>query len=186
MADVAQSEADRAVEEVGVAVRSVPSSVLDEVAAMLADATKVAAYAGGREGLVMRGLVMRLFHAGVAASYVGEMTVPHFGEGDVVVLSCGPGNISMVQAIAGVARAAGSRIIYFTAEPNQPPADLADKVVVIEAQTMARDTGSPAVLPMGSGYEIALFVMVDLLTNRVRAARHESAEVMRARHTNLE
>jgi 6-phospho-3-hexuloisomerase len=51
---------------------------------------------------------------------------------------------------------------------------------------MARDTASPAVLPVGSGYEIALFVMVDLLTNRVRALRHESAETMRARHTNLE
>lgn len=41
-------------------------------------------------------------------------------------------------------------------------------------------------LPMGSGYEIALFVLVDLITNRVRALRQESAEVMRARHTNLE
>lgn len=180
------TEAERAVEEIGVAVRSVPEAVLDEVAAILSGAGKVAAYAGGREGLVMRGLAMRLFHAGVDASYVGEMTVPHLGEGDAVVLSCGPGNISMVQAIAGVARAAGSTIVYFTAEPDQPPADLADLVVVVDAQTMARDTGSPAVLPMGSGYEIALFVIVDLLTNRVRASRLESAEVMRARHTNLE
>lgn len=186
MPDHDQSDADRAVDEVRLAVRSVPSTVLDDVAALLAGAGKVAAYGGGREGLVMRGLVMRLFHAGVAASYVGEMTVPHLGEGDVVVLSCGPGNISMVQAIAGVAKAAGATIVYFTAEPDQPPADLADTVVVVEAQTMARDTGSEAVLPMGSGFEIALLVLVDLLTNRVRAARHESAEVMRDRHTNLE
>jgi len=153
---------------------------------MLSAAGTVAAYAGGREGLVMRGLVMRLFHAGLDAHYVGEMTVPHVGAGDLVVLSCGPGNISTVQAIAGVARAAGAQVLCFTAAPDQPPAELADRVVVIEAQTMASDTGSPAVLPMGSGYEIALFLIADLLTNRVRAARQESVDVMRSRHTNLE
>ena len=180
------TDIERALEELATAARSVPGEVLDEVAAMLTRAGTVAAYAGGREGLVMRGLVMRLFHAGLDAHYVGEMTVPRVGEGDLVVLSCGPGNISMVQAIAGVAKAAGATILYFTAEPDQPPAQLADRVVVVRAQTMARDTGSAAVLPMGSGYEIALFLIVDLLTNRVRASRQESPEVMRARHTNLE
>jgi 6-phospho-3-hexuloisomerase len=180
------TDSDRALEEVAAAVRSVPGDVLDEVAAMVSRAGKVAAYAGGREGLVLRGLIMRLFHAGLDAHYVGEMTVPRLGPGDLVVLSCGPGNISMVQAIARVAHEAGADILYFTAEPAQPPADLADRVVVVEAQTMARDTGSPAVLPMGSGYEIALFVLVDLITNRVRASRQESPEIMRGRHTNLE
>ncbi len=83
------------------------------------------------------------------------MTVPHLGEGDVVVLSCGPGNISMVQAIATTAKAAGAQLLYFTAQPDESPADLADHVVV-KAQTMADDSDSPTVLPMGSGYEIAL------------------------------
>jgi hypothetical protein len=46
-----QTDSDRALEEVAAAVRSVPSDVLDEVAAMLAGAGTVAAYAGGREGL---------------------------------------------------------------------------------------------------------------------------------------
>jgi hypothetical protein len=56
----------------------------------------------------------------------------------------------------------------------------------IDAQTMASDAGSTAVLPMGSGFEIALFLLVDLITNRVRGLRQESPEVMRKRHTNLE
>lgn len=183
---IESNDSEYALKELAVAVRSVPADLLDQVAATLAGAGKVAAYAGGREGLVMRGLIMRLFHAGVDAHYVGEMTVPHLGEGDVVVLSCGPGNISMVQAIATTAKAAGAQLLYFTAQPEESPADLADQVVVIKAQTMADDSDSPAVLPMGSGYEIALFVLVDLITNRVRATRQESAEVMRSRHTNLE
>jgi len=39
---------------------------------------------------------------------------------------------------------------------------------------------------MGSAYEIALFVLVDLITNRVRSRRSESTEHLRSRHTNLE
>jgi 6-phospho-3-hexuloisomerase len=51
---------------------------------------------------------------------------------------------------------------------------------------MADDVESAAVLPMGSAYEIALFVLVDLITNRVRRRRAESTEQVRSRHTNLE
>lgn len=176
----------RAVAEVAAAVGSVSPETLDAVAADVAAASTVASYAGGREGLVMKGLTMRLFHAGVDAHSIGEMTCPAVGSGDLVILSCGPGNISTVEALAGRAKDAGARLMYFTAAPDQPPANLADRVVVIAAQTMSSDSDSPAVLPMGSGYEIALFVLVDLITHRIRNLRHESPELMRSRHTNLE
>ena len=180
----------RALAEVGAAVRSVSSEELDAVADELLGARRIACYAGGREGLVLRGLVMRLFHAGLDAHYVGEMTCPAVGSGDVVVLSCGPGHISMVEALAGVARRDGARVLYFTAQPQESPADRANRVVSVKAQTMADDLPGGAaagtVLPMGSAYEIALFVLVDLITNRVRARRRESAQEMRSRHTNLE
>ena len=179
-------ETDRALEEIGNAVRSVPETDLDAVVDELLAARRIACYAGGREGLVMRGLVMRLFHAGLDVHYVGDMTCPAVGPGDLLVLSCGPGRISMVEALAGVARRDGARVLYLTAQPQIPPAQLADTVVAISAQTMADDRDSAAVLPMGSAYEIALFVLVDLITNRVRDRRKESVEDLRSRHTNLE
>ncbi|HYX93926.1 MAG TPA: hypothetical protein VE823_02595 [Geodermatophilus sp.] len=61
----------------------------------------------------------------------------------------------------------------------------ADRTVRIAARTMADDRESAAVLPMGSAYEIAVFILVDLITNRVRR-RSESVEQLRFRHTNLE
>jgi 6-phospho-3-hexuloisomerase len=59
-------------------------------------------------------------------------------------------------------------------------------MVIITAQTMADDRESGAVLPMGSAYEIALLVLVDVITNGVRRRRSESATQLRSRHTNLE
>ena len=180
------SEADGAVQEIADAVRSVPDTAIGEVVDELMAARRIACYAGGREGLVMRGLVMRLFHAGLDVHYVGDMTTPAIGEGDLLILSCGPGRISMVEALAGVAKRDGARLLYFTAQPQIPPAELADAVVPVTAQTMADDSESTAVLPMGSAYEIALFVLVDLITNGVRRRRSESVQELRSRHTNLE
>ena len=134
----------------------------------------------------MRGLVMRLFHTGLDVHYVGEMTCPAVGAGDLLVLSCGPGRISMVEALAGVAKRDGARLLYLTAQPKNPPAEQADRTVHLTAQTMADDQESTAVLPMGSAYEIGLLVLVDLITNRVRQRRTESLEDLRSRHTNLE
>jgi 6-phospho-3-hexuloisomerase len=178
--------ADRALQEIAEGVRSVSGAEIDGVVDELLAARRIACYAGGREGLVMRGLVMRLFHAGLDVHYVGEMTCPAVGPGDLVVLSCGPGRISMVQALAGVAKRDGARMLYFTAQPRTSPAEQADRIVTITAQTMADDRESGAVLPMGSAYEIALFVLVDLITNGVRGRRSESAMQLRSRHTNLE
>ena len=180
------SETDRALQEVAEAVRSVPDTEIDGIVDDLLAARRIACYAGGREGLVMRGLVMRLFHAGLDVHYVGDMTTPAVGAGDLVVLSCGPGRISMVEALAGVAKRDGARLLYLTAQPEQPPAGQADRVVHVTAQTMADDRDSAAALPMGSTYEIALFVLVDLITNAVRRRRSESVEELRGRHTNLE
>jgi len=188
--DQRDGEVTRALDEVADAVRSVNGEELDAIADELVAARRIACYGGGREGLVLRGLVMRLFHAGLDAHYVGEMTCPAVGPGDLVVLSCGPGRISTVEALAGVAARDGARVLYLTAQPQEPPAERAQHVVTVRAQTMADDlpggSASPAVLPMGSAYEIALFVLVDLITNRVRARRGESTEEMRSRHTNLE
>jgi 6-phospho-3-hexuloisomerase len=180
------SETYRALEEIADAVGSVPDAAIDEIVDELLAARRIACYAGGREGLVMRGLVMRLFHAGLDVHYVGEMTCPALGAGDLLVLSCGPGRISMVEALVGVAKRDGVRLLCLTAQPDNPPADQADRTVRITAQTMADDQHSAAVLPMGSAYEIALFVLVDLITNRVRRRRSESVEELRSRHTNLE
>src|SRR3954462_9390326 len=133
------SETDRALQEIADAVHSVSDTELDEVVDELLAARRIACYAGGREGLVMRGLVLRLFHAGLDVHSVGDMTCPAVGRGDLLVLSCGPGRISMVEALAGVAERDGARVLYLTAQPQIPPADRADTVVRISAQTMADD-----------------------------------------------
>ena len=59
---------------------------------------------------------------------------------------------------------------------------------MIPAQTMANDQGSAAtsVLPMGSLYEGALFVLFEVMVLKLREVLGVSPDAMRANHTNLE
>ena len=175
-----------ALDEVAAPLAAVDPAQLSAAVDEVLRARRIACYAAGREGLMLRAMAMRLFHAGLDAHVVGDVTTPAIGDGDLLVLSAGPGGVATVVTYAGIARRVEARTLLFTAQPDRPPAELADTVVTIPAQTMADDIGSSAVLPMGSAYETALLVLGDLLTARVRESRGETPEDMRGRHTNLE
>ena len=77
-------------------------------------------------------------------------------------------------------------MLVVTAEPEGATAALADDLLVIPAQTMARDIGGVSVLPMGSLFEGAMFLVFEVLVLRLRDGLGETAATMRARHTNME
>ena len=64
---------------------------------------------------------------------------------------------------------------------------MADFVLTIPAQTMADDRGpSLSVLPMGSLFEGAEYILFEVMILRLRERLAVTPEGMRARHTNLE
>lgn len=180
--------ARRAAKEIGEAAAGTDPAALDALAEEIAQARRIALHGVGREGLMMRALAMRLYHLGLDAHVVGDMGCPPLGPGDLLLVSAGPGGFSTVEALMGVARAAGARIACVTAQPRGSAPSQADRVLVIPAQTMADDQGGAATsaLPMGSLFEGAQFLVFELLVLRLRDRLGESAETMRARHTNLE
>lgn len=141
----------------------------------------------GREGLQMKGLAMRLYHLGLDAHVVGEMTTPPLGAGDLLIVSAGPGEFASIAALMTRAKSASARTAIITAEPSSSLARAADVVLHIPAQTMARDqTAGAALLPMGSAYECAMMLVFEALVLCLRERLGETAETMRARHTNME
>ncbi len=177
----------RALAELGAVVDRVDPVECEALLAALADARRIALYGVGREGLMMRALTMRLFHLGLDAHVVGDMTTPPLGAGDLLVVSAGPGHFSTVAALLGVARDAGARTACVTAEPDGPVPRAADLVLALPAQTMARDASAPtSILPMGSLYEGVQYLVFEYLVIMLRDRVGASPEAMRANHTNLE
>lgn len=177
-----------ALADIARALAKVDPAAMDAAATAIAGANRVICYGVGREGLMMRALAMRLYHMGLDAHVVGDMSCPPAGEGDLLLVSAGPGHFSTVSALMGVAQSAGATVMCVTAQPDGPSPSAADIVLHLPAQTMADDTGDSdaTVLPMGSLYEGAQYIAFEVLILTLRDALGVSAEAMRARHTNLE
>ncbi len=177
----------RALAELGAVIDRIDGSRVEALLGELSRARRIALYGVGREGLMMKALAMRLFHMGLDAHVVGDMTTPPLGNGDLLVVSAGPGRFSTVEALAGVARGAGVRVLCFSAQPDGAVPRSADLAVILPAQTMASDTSAPtSILPMGSLYEGVMYLFFEYLVLMLRDRLDITAEKMRANHTNLE
>lgn len=161
---------------------------VDAALDMIAKAKRIVVFGGGRERLQIMGFAMRLYHMGLPVAVEGDMTTPPVGKGDLFMVTCGPGEISTALALMGVAKAAGAKILFLTAQPKSRGASYADFVLTIPAQTMADDQGTKksSVLPMGSLFEGALFVLFEVMVLKLREKLNIDPDAMRANHTNLE
>ena len=188
MADRFRELATAAVQDLGGVCAAMDGAAVTPFVEAVAAARRIALYGVGREGLQIKGLCMRLFHLGLDAHMVGDMTTPPLGDGDLLIVSAGPGDFSTVAALIGVAKGSGAKVAVITAQPNGAAPRAADVVLHIPAQTMANDTGGQAVsvLPMGSLYEGAQYLVFEVLILLLRERLAVTAEAMRANHTNLE
>ena len=150
-------------------------------------AKSIVVHSAGRTGLVMRGLVMRLCHLGLDAHVVGDMTTPPVNIGDLLVVNASTGDLPSGIAHLQVARRAGVRALVITASASGPALDLADRVVTLPAQTMLDDMNpqTASILPMGSQYELALFLLCEMAVLDLSQRRGISFLEMRSRHANL-
>jgi 6-phospho-3-hexuloisomerase len=168
-------------------VEQLDGATFESFAQAIARAKTIALHGLGREGLQMKGLAMRLFHLGLDAHVVGEITTPPLGPGDLLICSAGPGDFTTITALAKIAKDAGAKTAIVTAQPGSNLAKAADHVLHIPAQTMADDQGAKtSVLPMGSLFELSQMLVFELLVLRLRDIKGETAASMRRRHTNLE
>lgn len=177
----------RAIRDLSNAVERIDDREVDRVVCFISDARHISVFGCGREGLQIRGFAMRLFHLGRSVSVVGDMTTPAIGKGDLLIVTAGPGMLSTVHALVSVAKSAGALVLTITAEPEGQVSKMSDEILVLPAQTMANDRGeNVSILPMGSVYEGALFVLFEVIVLKLKAAFKVTDQVMRSNHTNLE
>jgi 6-phospho-3-hexuloisomerase len=177
----------RALADLSVVLDNVQEADIEGFITAIGSAKRVALHGLGREGLQMRGLAMRLFHLGIDAHVVGNMTTPPLGAGDLLIVSAGPGDFTTIEALMNIAKKAGAKTAVVTAQASGGAARRADVVLHIPAQTMANDqAGKLSVLPMGSLFEVAMMLVFELVVLNLRDRIGETPESMRTRHTNLE
>jgi 6-phospho-3-hexuloisomerase len=176
----------QALAEIGSVLGAIDETGVKKLCTAIANAQQIVVFGCGREMLQMRGFAMRLFHLGKSVAVAGDINTPAIGPQDLFLASAGPGELSTVLALCAKAREAGAQVAMITAVAGSPAERAADITLIIPAQTMASDHNSESILPMGSLYEASLFMLFEMMVERLKPMLGETAETMRARHTTLE
>ena len=180
--------AGQALDEIREVFNRIQPGTAEKMCSELLKARRIAIYACGREGLMLKALGMRLMHLGLDAHIVGDMSTPPIHAGDLLLVSAGPGFVPTVMTLMEVASTAGASTMIITAQPEGLAAQKADVTIYLPAQTMANDTKGVAtsILPMGSLFEIVQLIFFDLVVLELQKRTNQSFSEMRERHTNLE
>lgn len=175
-----------AVGELQEALNGVEPAEIEQLVDAVVNANRVVCSGMGREGLALRAFCMRLMHLGMDAHFAGDITAKPVGPGGLVIIAAGPGDLPMAETMASIAHNTGAQVAVLTAQPGGAVPAIADLVVTIPAQTLANDAGGASILPMGTTFEIAMLILLDLVVIQLRQRTGQSMAEMRARHFNLE
>lgn len=177
----------RALAEIGAVLDQIEEAKVVAFCEAIASANQIVVFGCGREMLQLRGFAMRLFHLGKNVAVAGDINTPAIGKDDLFLASAGPGELSTVLALCGKAKESGAEVAMITGVKGSPAEKVADFTLILPAQTMANDQGgNTSVLPMGSLYEAAMFILFEMMVERLKPMLGQTAETMRARHTSLE
>jgi len=157
-----------------------PPDAPARLAGEISKARRVLVYGVGRTGLALQAFAMRLMHLGIDGHFVGQLSAPPVGSGDLLFAVLSVGRLPTGDAIVQSAKAAGARVAVITARPDLVAADL---VIPLPAQTMADPMTS--ILPLGSPFELALSLFCDLTVVELMRLLGRSNADLAARHTNL-
>jgi 6-phospho-3-hexuloisomerase len=152
-----------------------------QLASEIEGAGRTFIYGAGRNGLVLQAFAMRLMHLGLDAHYVGQLSAPPTGPGDVLITAMALGRLPSADAFVETARRRGVRISVITARPAAVMG--ADRVINLPAQTMADPMTS--VLPLGSPFELALMLLCELTVVELMGRLGRTNADLAVRHANL-
>lgn len=168
-------------------LKQVRQEELQGFAEIAARAKAVFLCGAGRVGVATRALAMRLVHLGKEAHWVSDDTTPGIGRGDLLIANSGSGGSPSTLSTASLAKKAGAWVATITANPRGKIARLADAVVNLPAQTYKTDRGAwKSVLPMGSQFELCLWVVQEMLCLVLMERLGVDEAAMIRRHRNLE
>lgn len=179
---------ERLVEEMARALGSVDEDSLDLLEEMIFSADRVFVAGKGKSLLQLQGFAMRLMHLGFTTYVVGEVITPALTGNDLLLLGSGSGQTASLIHYAEKADLLNAQIALITGAVESPLLDHAACVIHIDVPLPGSEayTSSPPVLPLGSLFEVAMGLTLELLIAQIMESKGENSVAMLARHANLE
>ena len=161
------------------AVESVDPAAVEALVEALRGGRRVFVYGSGRSGLVGQMFAVRLVQLGIDVHFVGEMTTPIIGKGDLTILISNTGRTSSVVQTAQIARRIGSEIFCITGTRKCPLVGVSDVSLVMDVPIGA-DVEREA--PLGTVFEDSTLLLFDCIVSELMEREGATEADMRNRH----
>lgn len=153
-------------------------------------ANRIFVAGAGRSLLMIRGLAMRLMHAGYQVYVVGETITPAIEKGDMLIIASGSGNTSTLLAMAEKCRKASARLSLITTNRSSKIAELADYILEIKTSTSKSDRQdtNQTIQPGGNTFEQCVLLIGDAIVINLTVGislEQQNRNLMKL-HANLE
>lgn len=184
-----QENCDLVLDELARTMASIDKDALERLSKEILSADQVFFIGVGRVLLSLQSVCKRLAHLGIKTHYVGEITEPHFNEGDLLIVGSGSGGSLFPLNIAKKARATvpGCKIVHIGSNPNSEMKDIADFMVRIPVRTkFYLEDEIDSVQPMTSLFEQSVLLMGDILAKMIIDEQQLDMKGLWQYHANLE
>jgi len=173
------------ISEVAHALKNVSHDEPGKFIENILDAKKIVVCGAGRVGLASKAFAMRLGHLGLNAWFLGDSTVPHIGNDDLLVVASGSGETQTIYDVVERAKGNGCCICLITSNPDSRIGKMADCIIKLDAGSK-NETSRKSVQPMTTLNEQSLVILYDSIILLMMDHMGESHTSMWKRHSNLE
>lgn len=180
---------DVVLDEIARTLASIDTESLERLSKEILEADQVFFIGVGRVLLSLQSVCKRFAHLGIKTHYVGEITEPHFNEGDLLIVGSGSGGSLFPLNIAKKARATvpGCKIVHIGSNPNSEMKEIADFMVRIPVRTKNYlEDEIDSVQPMTSLFEQSVLLVGDILAKMMIENQHLDMKGLWQYHANLE
>lgn len=146
----------------------------------------------GRTGMIAGTFAMRLMHLGFTTYVVGELSTPRIAAQDLLIACSGSGEVRMVQQMVRIAKEARAHTVLLTYNASSSIARCVNETVTVpasfpgQAEQRRRRRTAEVLFPLGSRFEEALLLYLDLVVLLLMRTESITERDMAMRHTNLE
>jgi 6-phospho-3-hexuloisomerase len=169
--------------------RQIDEAQIDDMADAIADAKRIFVAGAGRSGFVARAFANRLAHVGYVVHFVGEVTTPPIGAGDLLIINSGSGKTKSLVTMAESAKKIGADIATVTIFPENTIGSMSKAVIKLPATTnlyVSEGEQVEILQPMGNIYEQLSFIVLDTVSTKLIKATGQVDKELSVRHANLE
>jgi len=173
-------------QEIARTLRTVQEGEVQALLRAVQNARSIFVFGAGRVGMMSQSFAMRLSQLGLKSVWVGDVTMPPIGPGDLLIVCSGSGETATVRVVAELAVKRGADVATITREPQAAIGRLCKVVVSLGGKSPTGESAQPSQQPLVSLWEQSLLVLLDGIVMMLMEKLGQTSAAMKQRSMNLE